>query len=244
MGNTIGQNANTLLDTPFLQWAVLCGEQHASDGGDAINGGLGFWREAEHQDGAGGLLLMGITGDGRADVCVRQTGHGEDAVWLRNQPGAVYLTSATGARHQVVHRTCLPHERLQTPSGPLSMSIIFRSSLFAGNRARLRDATPTPTWVFEILVEEIREALGRGQFRLPALQACFACQASRNVACDEAAFEAISAREEIAADAPREQQAPPPFQMGQPAAAPPNMQWAPRSVPRKRIRIKGKGESK
>ena len=48
-------------------------------------------------------------------------------------------------------------------------AVIFGSSVFARNRPRPRDTTPTPGWVWQILVEEIREALGRGQFRLPTL---------------------------------------------------------------------------
>lgn len=53
-GQLLGEKGQILLDTPILQWATLCGEQHASDGGDASRGALGFWREPEHQDGAGG----------------------------------------------------------------------------------------------------------------------------------------------------------------------------------------------
>ena len=120
------------------------------------------------------------------------------------------------------------------------MHIIFRSSVFARNRARLRDATPTPVWVFQILVEEIREALGRGQFRLPTLQACLARQASRQDSGPSAPLcGAPSARKETAADSPQEQKAPPTPQ-GQQAAAPPQKQRAPARKIERLVAVSGR----
>lgn len=57
-----------------------------------------------------------------------------------------------------------------------SVTVMFRTSLFPKNRARLRASTPNPRAFFECLAASFRESLAELPWRLPSLDECLAVQ--------------------------------------------------------------------
>ena len=132
----------------------------------------GFWAEPEHQDGGASILHLGLTLFGRRGLVCRQ-GLGLPDVFVANAPGTVYLGQLTGPRHQVTHEAAQLGDLLEVPGlGRCGVNVMMRTALFAYNRARLRNTTPSPAPLFEVLTRCFREALAARPLRLPTLAEC------------------------------------------------------------------------
>jgi hypothetical protein len=126
-------------------------------------------------------LHNGVTLIGRRKL-VFQQGDELPPVELVCPPGSVYLGVLTGPEHQVHHLAPLEGEILRdsgVATGPqfdsgLSITIMCRTSLFAHNRARLRNVMPSPQGFFFAIAESFRASLAALPFRLPDLQECHA----------------------------------------------------------------------
>ena len=148
---------------------MTCAEINFIDPGDVSRG---FWREPLHQDGGASVIHMGLTLFGRRDLRLLQGGTLPDVV-LHLRAGSVYVGQLTGAEHQVLHCAADGHELLHVPPvGAYAVTVMFRTALFPYNRARLRNTTPSPSVVFERLVQHFRHSFSSDVFRLPTLAEC------------------------------------------------------------------------
>jgi hypothetical protein len=87
-----------------------------------------------------------------------------------NTPGTVYMGQLTGPVHQVHHLTPLSGESLVCDClGPLSVTIMARTSLFPGYPSRLRTRTPSPVEFLHLLARVFRESFANDVWRLPSL---------------------------------------------------------------------------
>ena len=165
----IGENGEHFLSLPFGSWFASCGELTFTEAGCEEQG---FWAEPEHQDGGASVMHLAFTLYGRRRLTCRQTGNLEDVAFV-NVPGTVYLGQLTGPRHQVTHEKGEPDEYLEVPGlGRCSVAVMMRTALFPKNRARLRDTSPSPRPLFEVLHRCFREALAEMTILLPSLPAC------------------------------------------------------------------------
>ena len=166
-----GSNGDKFLELPFPQWFASCGELVFVEPGSEAEG---FWAEPEHQDGGASVMHMGVTLYGRRGLVCRQ-GLGRPDIYLANKPGTVYLGQLTGPWHQITHEACEDTDLLEVPGlGLCGVSIMMRTALFAFNRARLRNTTPSPLPFFEVLTRCFREGLAARPLRLPSLAECLA----------------------------------------------------------------------
>ena len=159
----------------FPQWFASCGELVFVEPGDEERG---FWEEPLHNDGGASVFHMGVTIYGRRDLVCLQP-RGDPNVLVRNVPGTVYLGQLTGPQHQVTHAASAQAEDLlEVPGlGRVGVNVMMRTALFAFNRARLRDTTPSPQAFFAVLHESFREALASQPLCLPSLADCIAASA-------------------------------------------------------------------
>ena len=164
-----GLNGADFLKFEVHEWFASCGELVFVEPGDVERG---FWAEPEHQDGGGSVMHLGVTLFGRRELVCRQ-GLGLPDVKVHNAPGTVYVGQLTGPVHQVTHQASRPRELLEVPGlGYCGVNVMLRTALFAHNRARLRDTTPSPQVVFEALARCFREGLAGQPLRLPTLSEC------------------------------------------------------------------------
>jgi hypothetical protein len=63
--------------------------------------------------------------------------------------------------------------------GRLGVTVMMRTALFPFNRARLRNTTPSPQALFEVLARSFREVWASMEFRLPSLRECEAAHEAR-----------------------------------------------------------------
>jgi hypothetical protein len=165
-----GRNGEHFATLPLSEWFCSCGELVFVEPGCEATG---FWAEPEHQDGGASVMHLGLTLYGRRDLACRQ-GHGLPDVIVQNVPGTVYVGQLTGPRHQVTHRPASGHDLLWVPGlGRCGVNVMMRTALFAFDRARFRNTTPSPQALFEVLTRCFREAF-LAEFRLPTLPECLA----------------------------------------------------------------------
>ena len=167
-----GRNGEKFLSLSLPQWLASCGELVFVEPGDADRG---FWKEPLHQDGGASVFHMGFTLYGRRDL-VCQQGFGQPDLLVENAPGTVYLGQLTGPQHQVTHvASAHESELLEVPGlGRVGVNVMMRTALFAYNRARLRDTTPSPQPLFATLHRSFRQALAHWPLCLPSLAECVA----------------------------------------------------------------------
>ncbi len=164
------ENAKHFLKSTVDQFLGSCGELHVSNGSDESRGG--FLLEEEHNDGGASVLHMGLTLWGRRTLTCRQ-GEDHDDVRVHCHPGSVYLGGLTGPTHQVQHGAASAEEVLSHAHlGSLSISVMFRTSLFPGNRSRLRNTTPSPRALFDTLAGVYNDFLLHQPLSLPTKAAC------------------------------------------------------------------------
>ena len=166
----LGSNGAAFLDTPMSQWLLTCGELAVSDPGRSDQGGC--WREAVHLDGGASVLHLGLTLFGRRGLLLMEP-DGETVV-LRNSPGSVYLGLLTGPEHQVVHEDGSTAEHWLEK---YSVTVMCRTALFAENKARLRNTTPSPAAFFHALTNSFLESIQNLEFHLPTFKEVLAAYA-------------------------------------------------------------------
>ena len=96
------------------------------------------------------------------------------------KPGHVYLGGLAGPEHQVHHQLPLPGEVLcgsgvATGRGRdpgLSLTVMCRTALFAHDRARFRNVTPSPQAFFYAISASFRESFASFPLRIPSLREC------------------------------------------------------------------------
>ena len=166
-----GENVDDFLDSSWREWALSAGELVFTQ---ASNSAGEQWSEPEHQDGGASILHLGLTVYGHREL-VCQQGEQLPPVSVLNVPGTVYLGPVTGCVHQVHHKECPDDYLWSVPKlGRLSVAVMMRTSLFAANRSRLRDTTPSPVPMFHALARVFRETLWRRQVLLPTVAECTA----------------------------------------------------------------------
>ena len=165
---SLGQNGVHFMHADFEAWFLSAAELHMFHEPASCS-------EPRHEDGGASVLLMGITLFGRRRVtffspCASSnTQSGEREVRFEQQPGSVYLGTATGAHHQVSHvETRHPEEMLRAHS----VSCILRTCLFPHNRARCMSTTPNPVAFFRELATGFTMHLSTERLVLPTLAQC------------------------------------------------------------------------
>lgn len=85
----------------------------------------------------------------------------------------------TGPTHQVLHQAPKDLESLEaTGQEGWSVTVMVRTALFAANRARQRNTTPSPPEMFEALAGVFREFGATREWRMPTLRQCLDAEAS------------------------------------------------------------------
>ena len=80
---------------------------------------------------------------------------------------------ASGLPVQVHHREAAKEDLLEVPGlGLLSVTVMFRTSMFAFDKSRLRNTTPSPVPFFEALAESFRSSLSQDGWQMPPLLRC------------------------------------------------------------------------
>jgi hypothetical protein len=175
-----GANGTKFLEISWRQWFVSATETCFIQAGNDEDG---YWDEEEHQDGGASILHLGVTLCGRRDLVMQEADSTKQV--LDNRPGSVYLGTLTGPRHQVFHKAAPRHELLSCPGlGDLSVTVMCRTSLFAQNHGRRRNATPGPAPVFYALAHSFNHSLRTLHFRLPSLAECEAAMSGLVEPCD------------------------------------------------------------
>ena len=164
-----GRNGDEFLEMELSDWFASCGELCITKPGCQEEG---FWDEPEHKDGGASVMHVGLTLYGRRALACRRD-HGLPDVIVSNAPGTVYMGQLTGPVHQVSHQEAPESDLLEVPGlGRVAVSVMMRTALFAFNRARLRNNTPSPLACFEALARCFREGLATATLRLPDLAEC------------------------------------------------------------------------
>lgn len=80
---------------------------------------------------------------------------------------------ASGLPVKVHHREAAKEDLMEVPGlGLLSVTVMFRTSLFAFDKSRLRNTTPSPVPFFQALAESFRSSISQGSWELPSLLRC------------------------------------------------------------------------
>lgn len=128
----------------------------------------------------GAFWDLGLAPQGERSRC----GKGMADVLVANVPGTVYLGGLTRPTTQVLLPAAEDCELLSVPGlGRLSVTVITRTALFAANRARMRNTSPSPFALFEALARSFVQALAQGEWRQPHLQDCLRHPASLSGQC-------------------------------------------------------------
>ena len=153
-----GQSGQHCLDAPLESWFLSCAELVVVNGSDED---LGLFVEPEHNDGGMSILHGGLTLYGRRVLRAKQ-GEGSPDVLLPCVLGHVYLGSLTGPTHQALRAPTPAWELLPlSPSlGTCGVTVMFRTALFPHNRGRMKDTTPGPKAVFEVLARVFQQVFG------------------------------------------------------------------------------------
>ncbi len=165
---SLGENGQQFLNSPLGEWLLTCGELCVTYPGSEAEG---FWAEPRHQDGGGSVLHLGLTLFGRRQLrCEQHEGLADVVVNL--VPGSVYVGTLTGPWHQVTHQQPMPGDAFEGSGDGVgrSVTVMLRCALFAANRSRTRNTTPSPQPFFHGLVASFNESLLKHRFRLPSLQ--------------------------------------------------------------------------
>ena len=118
-------------------------------------------------DGAASVLHMGITLSGRRTLRLeRASGDLAPDVVVPNHPGRVYLGVLTGPRHGVQHEEASGDDAMQG----VSVTCMLRCGLFPFNRARLRQAEPTPKIMWHSTIAVFNHWLSHASLVLPLLR--------------------------------------------------------------------------
>ena len=168
-GDDLGKNGEHFLQLSVAEWFASAGELVFVEPG---NEDAGFWSEPEHLDGGASVMHMGVTLYGRRTLVCKQC-FGLPDVTVVNVPGTVYVGQLTGPQHQVTHNAASVGDLLEMPGlGRCGVNVMARTALFAHNRARMRNTTPSPQPVFSALTRCFRESFAASAFRLPTLAEC------------------------------------------------------------------------
>ena len=162
-----GKNGQHIIDTPMKNWCLTAGQLFITDA-------KGSLVEDDHCDGGAGSVHMALTLFGRRALnCWTKGGPksgSEPAVVLEQVPGTVFFSCSAAFRHQVMHRPC--DETELTSLGNLhglSTSVMFRSTLFPYNRARLAQSTPSPLCVWNIVASSVEKWMSKTVLQLPCM---------------------------------------------------------------------------
>jgi hypothetical protein len=83
----------------------------------------------------------------------------------------MFLSCSSAFRHQVEHRPCNPTELASFGDlEGLSVSVMFRSTLFPYNRARLAQGAPSPRAVWDKVASSVQKWLLKTELVMPSLE--------------------------------------------------------------------------
>ena len=88
--------------------------------------------------------------------------------------GSFYVGQLTGAKHQVAHVPCAKSDLREARGRSLSISVVFRTTLFNDRASRRRNGTPNPWDAFAETVGAFQAAFVRRTWRLPTFEECMA----------------------------------------------------------------------
>jgi hypothetical protein len=181
----LGDNGQDFLDSPFTEWLLTCGEvtftrAEVTEREAEANKQLppeerievidNHWAEERHQDGGASVCHMSLTLWGRRRVVCDVPGCA--AVPVKCLPGTVYISQLTGPHHQAIHEKSATCELLVLDGHRLSVAFQFRTALFARNRSRNRNATPSPPAFFQALTSSFAASLAEIPLEFPTLAQC------------------------------------------------------------------------
>ena len=190
LSGELGEFGKVLLAKDCESWLLAVAEAHithrpvgsapaAGAAGSSLFAGPPHFSEALHNDGSASAVHLGLTLAGEREVRFLQEPVSETTrkspvdtiapdVRLASRPGSVYIGGVTGARHQVQHGDVRLSDLLEFPPGPCSVTVMFRSCVFADSGRRM-NTTPHPRSVWTCFHTCVRTFLGSGLLRLPTL---------------------------------------------------------------------------
>ncbi len=122
-----------------------------------------------YTDGAASLLHVGATVFGHRDLEVE--GGDGNTLLLQQRPGSFYIGNLCALNHNVKHDgNTADLYRAPSASGaedPVHITAMVRTDVFRHNRARRKNARPSPSELFRIVNEETAKFFARAPLRAP-----------------------------------------------------------------------------
>ena len=139
----MSKNRMLARDADVLKTACTAGEVF-------ITQADGELEEEDHCDGSGGTLHTGLTLYGDRLLEVRR--EGSEPVFVRQEPGTLWLTNSVAFRHKAIHVPSEPQNLfdLGVLKG-LSLSVMLRSCYLPEENSRLAGRCPSPQDVYHAL---------------------------------------------------------------------------------------------